>query len=105
MKTPDPTKAEPSAPSKRKFIDKSTATEAQHARIVFELSSGPKNTIQLRKAGIMAPAARIKEMNDKRGFYIPTIDQITIWDDEGFAHPRVAVYELIDRPKDAKARQ
>lgn len=98
MKTPDTTTAVPSAPSKRKFSPKSTAVQAQYARLESELRSGPKNTIELRKAGIMAPAARVKEMNDKLGFYIPTIDLITIFDDEGFSHPRVAVYELISTP-------
>ncbi len=82
----------------RKFGLKSTATEAQYERIDRMLSTGVKNTFQFRKAGIMSPASRIKEMNDKLGYYIPTIDQRDIYDDEGYCHPRVAVYELIDRP-------
>jgi len=87
----------------RKFSAKSTATEAQYERIDRMLSTGEKNTFEFRKAGIMAPAARIKEMNDKLGYYIPTIDQRDLYDDEGYCHPRVAVYELIDRPKDRRA--
>lgn len=83
----------------RKFGLKSTATEAQYERIERMLSTGEKNTFQFRKAGIMSPATRIKEMNDKLGYYIPRIDQRDIYDDEGYCHPRVAVYELIDRPK------
>ncbi len=83
----------------RKFGLKSTATEAQYERIDRMLSTGEKNTFQFRKAGIMSPATRIKEMNDKLGYYIPRIDQRDIYDDEGYCHPRVAVYELIDRPK------
>ena len=82
----------------RKYGLKSTATEAQYERIERMLSTGEKNTFQFRKAGIMSPATRIKEMNDKLGYYIPTIDQRDIYDDEGYCHPRVAVYELIDRP-------
>ena len=82
----------------RKYGLKSTATEAQYERIERMLSTGEKNTFQFRKAGIMSPASRIKEMNDKLGYYIPTIDQRDIYDDEGYCHPRVAVYELIDRP-------
>ena len=82
----------------RKYGLKSTATEAQYERIERMLTTGEKNTFQFRKAGIMSPASRIKEMNDKLGYYIPTIDQRDIYDDEGYCHPRVAVYELIDRP-------
>ena len=81
------------------FNAKSTATEAQYDRIIKMLRAGEKSTFDFRKAGIMAPAARIKEMNDKLGFYIPTVAQRDLYDDEGFCHPRVAVYELIDEPK------
>ena len=87
----------------RKYGLKSTATEAQYERIERMLTTGAKNTFQFRKAGIMSPASRIKEMNDKLGYYIPTIDQRDIYDDEGYCHPRVAVYELIDRPKQGRA--
>ena len=87
----------------RKFGLKSTATEAQYERIERMLATGEKNTFQFRKAGIMSPATRIKEMNDKLGYYIPRIDQRDIYDDEGYCHPRVAVYELIDRPKQGRS--
>ena len=86
------------ATSKRKFSRKSTATEAQYERIDRMLSNGEKSTFDFRRAGIMAPAARIKEMNDNLGYYIPTIALRDIYDDEGYRHQRVAVYELIDRP-------
>lgn len=89
--------------AKRKYSRKSTATEAQYERIDRMLSTGEKNTFQFRKAGIMSPAARIKEMNDQLGYYIPTIAQRDIYDEEGYLHKRVGVYELIDRP--AKAAQ
>ena len=84
--------------SSRKFSAKSTATEAQYERIVTMLRAGTRSTFDFRKAGIMAPAARIKEMNDRMGYYIPTIALRDLYDDEGFKHPRVAVYELIDEP-------
>ena len=87
----------------RKFSLKSTATEAQYERIDRMLTTGEKNTFQFRKAGIMSPASRIKEMNDRLGYYIPTIDQRDIYDEEGYLHKRVAVYELIDRPKEGRA--
>ena len=85
-----------------KFSPKSTATEAQYDRIVKMLRSGTRSTFDFRKAGIMAPAARIKEMNDRHGYYIPTIALRDLWDDEGFLHPRVAVYELINEPGEKK---
>ena len=88
-------------PARRKYFRKSTATEAQYERIDRMLSTGEKNTFQFRKAGIMSPATRIKEMNDKLGYYIPTIAQRDIYDEEGYLHKRVGVYELIDRPKAA----
>jgi hypothetical protein len=90
------------AKNKRKFSRKSTATEAQYERIDRMLSTGEKSTFDFRRAGIMAPAARIKEMNDKLGYYIPTIALRDIYDDEGFLHKRVGVYELIDRPQKAQ---
>ena len=80
------------------FSAKSTATEAQYERIRNMLRTGTRSTFDFRKAGIMAPAARIKEMNDRLGYYIPTIALRDLWDDEGYCHPRVAVYELIDEP-------
>ena len=98
METPNTEKSALSAPSKRNFTNKSTATEAQYERIDRMLSTGEKSTFDFRRAGIMAPAARIKEMNDKLGYYIPTIALRDIYDDEGFLHKRVGVYELIDRP-------
>lgn len=90
---------------KRNYSRKSTATEAQYDRIDRMLSTGEKNTFQFRKAGIMSPATRVKEMNDRLGYYIPTIAQRDIYDEEGYLHKRVAVYELIDRPKKARGAQ
>ena len=91
-------KPETPATKKRKYSRKSTATEAQYERIDRMLSTGEKNTFQFRKAGIMSPASRIKEMNDRLGYDIPTIDQRDIYDEEGYLHKRVGVYELIGRP-------
>ena len=92
-----PTLNEPE-PAARKFNSKSTQTAAQYERIRNMLRTGTRSTFDFRKAGIMAPAARIKEMNDKHGYNIPTIALRDLWDDEGYCHPRVAVYELIDEP-------
>ena len=99
MNTPDTSKPVPSAPKQRKFSRKSTATEAQYERLLEMLRVGPKNTMELRRGGVMMPAARIKELNDKYGYYIPTINLVTITDEWGYPHLRVAVYELIDSPR------
>ena len=99
MKTPDNSKPLPSAPNKRNFSAKSTATEAQRERIVQMLRTGPKNTMELRRAGVMMPAARIKEMNDEYGYSIPTVDRVDLWDEWGFKHSRIAVYELQGEPE------
>ena len=87
-------------PSKFNFGLKSTATEAQYPRIVTMLETGPKNTMEFRRAGIMSPASRIKEMNDRMGYYISS-NPINVWDEWGYCHKGVALYELIDRPKAA----
>jgi hypothetical protein len=86
--------------NKRKSNAKSTATEAQYERInrMYDTELKEISTVDFRRAGIMAPAARIKEMNDNLGYYIPTIALRDIYDEEGFLHRRVAVYQLIDRP-------
>jgi hypothetical protein len=86
--------------NKRKSSAKSTATEAQYDRIdrAFDYVGKLISTLDFRKMGVIHPSGRIKEMNEKLGYYIPTVDQRTVIDDQGFAHPRIAFYELIDRP-------
>ena len=66
--------------------------EAQRARVLDALRTGPKSTIQLRREwDVMAPAARVLELR-RRGFEI-----VTHWVDEptecGLLH-RVASYLL-----------
>ena len=94
-------KPETPATKKRKYSRKSTATEAQYERVdrAFDYPGKRVSTLDFRKMGVLHPAGRIKEMNEKLGYYIPTADLRTVIDDEGFAHPRIAFYELIDRPK------
>jgi hypothetical protein len=103
MKTPNTTETVLSAPSKRQFSRKSTATEAQYQQIdrMFDHVGKLITTLDFRGAGIMHPSGRIKEMNERLGYYIPTVDQRTVTDEQGFAHPRIAFYELIDRPMQA----
>lgn len=89
------------AATKRKYSRKSTATEAQYDRIdkAFDFTGKLISTLEFRKMGVIHPSGRIKEMNEKLGYYIPTVDLRTVTDDEGYQHPRIAFYELIDRPK------
>jgi hypothetical protein len=82
----------------RKFSLKSTATEAQYERSIVMLRTGEKSTIELRKAGVMMPAARIKELNDRYGYNIIRVALRDLWDEWGFCHPRVAIYALISEP-------
>ena len=89
----------------RKFSPKSIASEAQYQRIdrAFDCAGKLISTLEFRRMGVIHPAGRIKEMNEKLGYYISTADQRTVHDDQGFAHPRIAFYELIDRPNKVEA--
>ena len=97
-------KADQPAIKTRKFGLKSTATEAQYERVdrAFDYPGKLISTLDFRKMGVIHPSGRIKEMNEKFGYYIPTVDQRTVIDDQGFPHPRIAFYELIDRPAQVK---
>jgi hypothetical protein len=94
-------------PAKRKYSPKSTATEAQYERIdrAFDHVGKLISTLDFRKMGVLHPAGRVREMNKKMGYYIPTVDLRTVIDEQGFPHLRIAFYELIDRPKTGGAAQ
>ena len=98
------TKANQPAIRTRSFGLKSTVTEAQYERVdrAFDYPGKLISTLDFRKMGVIHPSGRIKEMNEKFGYYIPTVDQRTVIDDQGFPHPRIAFYELIDRPAQVK---
>lgn len=83
---------------RHKSIAKSTATTVQYATVIKLLRASRKNTMELRRSGVMMPAARIKELNDKHGYSIATADRQNLFDEQGFLHPRVAVYELVNEP-------
>ncbi len=85
----------------RKQNDRSTATEAQYDRVdrLFDYDGKQINTIEFRKAGVLHPSGRIKEMNERHGYRIDTVELRNIYDEEGFLHQRIAVYELMERPK------
>ena len=84
-----------------KSAAKSALVEAQYERInrAFDHHGKLISTIDFRKLGVIHPAGRIKEMNEKHGYNIPKVDQRTVYDEQGFPHPRIAFYELIERPK------
>ena len=78
--------------------DKSTATEAQRRRILDMLRTGPKTTLDFRRAGIMQSQTRVHELR-KSGYDLPTTGRVSVADDEGYMHVGVAVYELLAEPK------
>lgn len=75
----------------------STTGEAQRQRIVEMLQTGPKHTLDFRRAGIMQSQTRIFELR-ALGYDIPTVARVTIYDDQGFPRRGVAVYELVAEP-------
>lgn len=83
-----------------KSCSKSALVEAQYERInrAFDYHGKLISTIDFRKLGVIHPSGRIKEMNEKHGYNINKVEQRTVYDDEGFPHPRIAFYVLIERP-------
>lgn len=81
-----------------KHGSKSTSARAQYERIVILTRTGETSTIDLRRGGVMMPAARIKEMNERLGYNIIRVALRDLWDEWGFCHPRVAIYALISEP-------
>ena len=98
------TKANQPAIKTRKFGLKSTVTEAQYERVdrAFDYPGKLISTLDFRKMGVIHPSGRVREMNKKMGFHIATVELRTVTDDQGFPHPRIAFYELIDRPAQVK---
>ncbi len=77
-----------------KFSAKSSATEAQHQRILESLRLRPHTSHELRCLGIYQVATRIKELR-AIGFNIQT-HRVNLVDHDGFWHPRCALYSLIE---------
>lgn len=82
--------------SKRKYTPKSSATEAQHARILEALRAGPKSTHDLRRLGVFQTSVRILELR-RKGYSIQT-ERVTLIDSDGYAHDRAGLYSLIAEP-------
>jgi len=83
--------------SSRHFSAKSTATEAQRLRILEALRRRPQTSYDLRRLGCYQSAARIKELRDRFGFVIKTA-RVTLYDRDGYMHPRSALYSLVSEP-------
>jgi hypothetical protein len=94
----EPVPFEKNTTNGRNFSKKSTATEDQYERAEALLSSGDKNTIELRRCGVMMPSDRIEEMVEKLGYDIQRVALSDFWDEWGFLHKRVAVHRLISAP-------
>ncbi|WP_292935534.1 helix-turn-helix domain-containing protein [Noviherbaspirillum sp.] len=86
--------------AKIKYSPKSTASEAQRERILDALRNGSKTSYDLRRIGCYQAPARIKELRDKFG-YVITTEFVTLYDRDGYMHPRCARYTLISEPEGA----
>lgn len=94
MKTPDTTKAVPSAPKQRLFSPKSTAAEAQRYRMLEALRSGLKTTDELRALGCYQVSARIFDLRCA-GHNIVT-ELFDGYATDGYSHTRLGRYRLIE---------
>jgi len=83
-----------------KLNPKSTSTKAQYSRILEMLRGGSKSTFDFRRAGVMNPSMRINELNKKGEVRIDRVALENLYDSEGFMHPRIALYALIEDAKE-----
>ena len=75
-----------------------TTGEAQRKRILEMLRTGPKTTLDFRRAGAFQSPTRIFELRAE-GYDIQTVGRVTVYDDQGYPHCGVAVYDLFAEPK------
>ncbi|MGH8758710.1 MAG: helix-turn-helix domain-containing protein [Burkholderiales bacterium] len=87
--------------SRQRFSAKSTKSEAQRERILAALRVGPKTSYEFRRLGCYQAPARIKELRDKFGYSIET-ERVTLYDQDGYMHPRAARYHLRGEPEGAR---
>lgn len=74
------------------FNRKSTASEAQRRRILIALAGGPKTSYELRRLGCYQCPTRVLEL--RRAGYDITTTLVSIWDQDGYRHHRVALYSM-----------
>ncbi|GEM_PF-678266 len=87
----------PSAASDSELTIYSSTNEAQRHRILGMMQTGPKHTLDFRRAGVMQSQTRIHELR-RLGYDIPTVGRVTVFDDQGYPHHGVALYELVAEP-------
>ncbi|WP_326537024.1 helix-turn-helix domain-containing protein [Pseudorhodoferax sp.] len=80
------------------YYSKSPSSEAQRQRILAALLVRPQTSYDLRRLGCYQAPARIKELRDRFGYVIETT-RVTLWDRDGYPHPRAALYSLISAPE------
>lgn len=71
-----------------------TTIDVQLAKVLALLLIGPKTTMELRRHGIMMPAARVFQLKRERGYLIRT-ERLSLYDAEGIRHSKCARYHLI----------
>lgn len=96
-----PGEAEYNSGQPRQYSSKSTATEAQRARILDALRTGPKTSYDLRRLGVYQQSTRIFELR-KMGFEIET-ELVSLYDRDGFLHRNCARYHLHAEPQEVPA--
>lgn len=77
------------------LASKSTAIEVQLSKVLALLRQGAKTTIELRRHGIMMPAARVFTLKHDLGHVITT-ELVALYDAEGIRHRKCARYHLAD---------
>lgn len=77
--------------------NKSTTTAVQLRKLLALLRNGPKTTMDLRKHGIMMPAARVFQLKNELNYTIST-ELLELYDTEGIRHRKCARYHLVGEP-------
>jgi hypothetical protein len=78
------------------LASKSTEREAQKRKLALLLGMRAHHTYELRRMGISHPAGRVQNLEEDG--YVISSDRVTVVDENGFAHPRVALYGLVSSP-------
>lgn len=78
------------------LASKSAASEVQIAKVLTLLRQGPKSTIELRRHGVLMPAARVFELKRDHDCIINT-ELVSLYDDEGIRHRKCALYHLLQQ--------
>ena len=79
------------------LASKSTEREVQKRKLVVLLGMRAHHTYELRRMGISHPAGRVQDL--EADGYVISSDRVTVVDENGFAHPGVALYGLVSSPE------